>query len=205
MPSPTLSLDAWVLGRRPSGESFEMLTVFAASHGRLYVLRRLSRRGPGPAALDLFDEAALLLESPAGAGSWFLREARALRRHPEIARSYEALQRASAIAAFVVRNDVPDESRPAVHTLLASAFGALARGAPPGIVHLKTVYCLARDEGYPLRQQWLPALSTERRELAERLLRTPLETLVDEDPAGAAALVEDLLAYLSAHTDLRVG
>lgn len=183
-----------------------MLTVFTATHGRLYVLRRLSRRSPAPAAaLDLFDEATLLLEAPSGANAWFLREARALRRHSGIARSYEALQEASAIASFVVRNDVPDESRASVHALLGTAFGALARATPPGIVYLKTVYCLVRDEGYPLRQHWLPALPAAQRELADRLLHTPLDALAGEDPAAVAALGESLNAYLAGHTDLRVG
>jgi hypothetical protein len=207
MPGPALSTDALVLLARPPAESFQTLTVFSAAHGALTVLQRVPKKfPPARTVLALFDEAALALEAPrSGDGPWFLKEARLLARHEGIGRDYSALRRASALAALTARNPVPAESCAAVAALLRTAFAAFASGAPPDIVWLKSLWRFARDEGHPLRQQWLPSLPAPARAEAERLLHTPLETLAGEPAATSAAdLARRLEAYLRAHTELVV-
>jgi hypothetical protein len=207
MPGPALSTDALVLLARPPAESFQTLTVFSAEHGALTVLQRVPKKFPPVRpVLALFDEATLALEAPrSGDGPWFLKEARLLARPEGIGRDYAALRRASALAALAARNPVPAESRAAVAALLRAAFAAFASGAPPDVVWLKSLWRFARDEGYPLRQQWLPSLPPAARAEADRLLRTPLENLADENTATTAAdLARRLEAYLRAHTELTV-
>ena len=51
--------------------------------------------------LDLFDEAALALESSNQGRTWFVKEARLVTRHPSIGASYESLLRASSLAELV--------------------------------------------------------------------------------------------------------
>lgn len=203
MPKPTLAIHAWVLGRRPTSDSFQSLTLFSADPGQLTALHRVSTkagRSEAPAAPDLFDETAFLLESSNQGQTWFVREARLLRRHAEIGRSYAALERASAFAQLVARNDVPAESRERIYSLLGSAFGAFATAADPEVVSLKAVYRLAHDEGYPVRQQWFDSLPAELRAIALSLLRTPLSAIAAEPQAGR--LRRRLEEYLQGHTDL---
>jgi hypothetical protein len=205
MPGPVLETDAFVLARRPPAESFQTLTVFCPTHGALIVLQRVPKKpSPGRLVLDLFDEAALTLETPRAGGPWFVREARLLSRPVDIGRDYDALRLASALATLVARNPVPAESRAQVGALLREALAAFASTAPPTLVYFKSLWRFARDEGHPVREQWLPSLPTAQRAEAVRLLRTPLAGLTGDQ--GSRANARDLSArletYLRGHTEL---
>ena len=202
MPGLPLQTDAFVLSKRPPADTFQTFNVFSAEHGALLILQRLAKKSAGTAvALDLFDEASLLLESSNQGRTWFVKETRLVTRHPDLGRSYETLVAASALASLVARNPVPEESRLAVATLLRTALAALATGARPDIVYLKSLYCFARDEGYPLKQQWFPLLPAADRATVAPLLNRPLSDQT-APPAVVHALQRDLENYLRGHTDI---
>lgn len=206
MPAPTLQTDAFVLAKRPPADTFQTFTAFTAEHGALLILQRIAKKSGSSAAttgvpLDLFDEASLQLESSNQGRTWFVKETRLVTRHPDLGRSYETLVAASALASLVARNPVHEESRVAVATLLRTAFASLAAGARPDIVYLKSLYCFARDEGYPLKQQWFPLLPDADRAVVAPLLNRPLS----EQTAPAATvrhLQRRLEDYLRHHTEV---
>ncbi len=202
MPGQSLSFDAFVLAKRPPTEAFQPLTVFCVEHGILRVLQRQPRKSAGTISpLDLFDEAALTIESSNQGQTWFLKEARILSRHSTIGRNYSALLHASAVSSLIARNPVPDESRGAVAKLLKQALSAFAASARPDIVRLKSVYLFARDEGHPVAQQWFPTLpASDRSELA-KLLNQPLAAQ-DASPAVVERLTARLEEYLRGHTEI---
>jgi len=205
MPSQPLQAEAFVLARRPAAESFHAFSLFSPEHGNLLALQRAPRKpGPGHVALDLFDEVSLHLESSNQGRTWFVREARIVARLAGIARSYEALQAASAFAALIARNPVGTESRGNVAELLRTVFGALAGTGSPAVVYFKSLYRFAREEGYPVRQQWLPSLPEPLRSQAELLLRTPLAALDAQaaPPAACANLQRRLETYLRENTEI---
>ena len=74
----------------------------------------------------------------------------------------------------------------------------------PALVYFKSLWRFARDEGHPVREQWLPSLSATQRAEAARLLRTPLAGLSGDKGAvaNAADLATRLEAYLRGHTEL---
>lgn len=209
MPAPSLQTDAFVLLKREPTDAFQSFTVFSAAHGTLLVLQRLPSSSPRRAAasakagvpLDLFDEASLQLESSNQGRTWFVKEARLVERATGIGRSYEALRLASALAALIARNPVHEESRSSVATLLRTAFAAFAAGARPDIVFLKSLYCFARDEGYPVKQQWFPQLAAADRESVATLLNQPLagQTASADSVARLTHRLED---YLRGHTEI---
>jgi hypothetical protein len=204
VPAQSLQTDAFVLMKRPPADTFQSFTIFSAEHGALLALQRVAKKTSATmAALDLFDEASLLLESSNQGRTWFIKEARLTTRFVDIGRSYDALRLASALAALVARNPVPEESREPVAQLLRTAFAAFANGVRPDIVYFKSLYRFARDEGYPLKQQWFPTLpSSDRAEVAV-LLNRPLA----EQSLGAEAvarLQRRLEEYLRGHTEVLV-
>jgi hypothetical protein len=203
VPAQSLTLDsAFVLLRRPPTDSFQNFTVFSADHGLLLVLQRLPKKSAArTTALDLFDETSLLLESSNQGRTWFVTEARILTRATGVGRSYDALRLASALAALIARNTVHEESRPAVAGLLRTAFAAFASDPRPDIVYFKSLYCFARDEGYPLKQQWFPTLSAADRTTATSLLNQPLAQQTAPPPA-VARLHHRLEDYLRNHTEI---
>ncbi len=205
MPALSLQTEACVLLKRPPAEKFQVYTLFAAGHGLLTVLQRLaSKPNPAAPALDLFDEATLTLHSGNQGNTWFVHEAQIQVHRAGIARSYETLLRATAIASLVCRNPLAPESRPAVAHRLRQSLDALAAGHPPDLVYLKMLYAFARDEGYPVQQQWLAELAPAWRATAGQLLHTPLAQLA-ATPAAAAELgplLRRLEDYLRGYTEL---
>jgi len=210
MPGLTLSTQGIILLKRPPKESFQPLTVFSAAHGHLTFWQRVSKSGSSSktaqnatAPLDLFDEAEFLAESPNQGQSWFIKETRLLHRPSGIAQSYDSLRHACDFTATLVRNRVPEEVRSGVMQLLRRSLDAFAEHSRPDITHLKALYSFARDEGYPLRQHWLPTLPTTLRELAKTVLSQPL---ADQNPPAetVAALHSHLCHYLRHHTEILV-
>lgn len=208
MSGPLHTAEAHLLARQPHAGDHLVLTCFSAADGLFTALLRppASPRRDAPPAPDLFDHLALVLARPRGGGDtapWFVREHRVLFRHPALGRDYPTLAAASRLARVVARNPVPAESRAAIHRLLALAFAALARpGARPDLVLFKGLYCLARDEGLPLREHWLPALPAADRDLARVALALPADA-ADAPPApDLARLQKRLESYLAAEADL---
>ena len=204
MPGLPLQTDAFVLLKRPPADSFQTLTAFSAEHGALLVLQRVSKKSAGGTlSLDLFDEASLALESRNQGQTWFLKESRLITRHTAIGRSYETLRLASALAALVARNPVPEESRRDVTALLRQAFTSFAASSRPDFVWFKSLYLFARDEGYPVKEQWFPTLPVDDRAAVARLLNRPLAE--QEDPTeNVARLTERLINYLRGHTEILI-
>lgn len=200
MPAQSLQADAFVLRKQPPADSFQAFTLYSAEQGTLSALQRLSRRSPD-ATLDLFDEASLVLESSNQGRSWFIREVRLLHRPEGIGRSYECLRLASALADLIARNPGPEDSRPAIAELLRTALAAFAAGLRPDIVYLKSLYRFARDEGYPLRQQWFPSLTEPDRAAVATLLNQPLAAQ-NAAPGEVLRLQRRLEDYLRGHTEI---
>jgi hypothetical protein len=204
VPAQSLQTDGFVLGKQPPADAFQSFTVFSAEHGALLVLQRVAKKSAATSVtLDLFDEVALTLESSNQGRTWFLKEAELIRRHADLGRSYDALRFASALAALIARNPVQEESRAAVAELLRVAFAAFAGGGRPDIVYFKSIYRFARDEGYPLKQQWFPTLPSADRAVVATLLNKPLAEQTAE-PAAVARLQRRIEEYLRGHTEILV-
>jgi recombinational DNA repair protein (RecF pathway) len=202
VPAQSLQTEGFVLIKRPPAESFQNFTIFSAEHGSLFVLQRIAKKSAGTSiALDLFDEVSLALETSNQGRSWFLKEAQLIKRHADLGRSYDALRFASALAALIARNPVHEDSRAEVASLLRGAFAAFASGVRPEIVYLKSVYRFARDEGYPLKQQWFPTLPAADRASVATLLNKPLAEQ-SADPAIVTRLQRRLDEYLRGHTEI---
>ncbi|MCF7688879.1 MAG: hypothetical protein K9M98_14850 [Cephaloticoccus sp.] len=204
MPGLTLHTDAFVLLKQPPGDKFQTCTVFSEEHGTLLVMQRLPKAKPGgnaPAPLDLFDEATLILESSNQGRTWFVKECRLLNRAVGIGRSYAALVHASAFSALLARNHVSEESRGPVAALLRSAFAAFNTADRPDIAHFKALYCFARDEGYPIKQHWLPTLPAADRRMVTELLNQPIAGQTTA-AASVLRLHNRLVEYLRGHTEI---
>jgi len=204
MPGQQLQTTAFILAKLPSGsDTFEQLTAFATEHGVLHCLRRIPQGKATATPLDLFDETELWLESSNQGRTWFIKEHRLIQRHDGIGRSYEALRAAAALGKLLGRNPVPDESREEVTALLRTTFTALAGGGRPDIVWLKALYCLLRDEGYPVKQQWWPQLADSDRDLAAHLLNQPLAAQT-ADAATVARITRRLEDWVHAETEIKL-
>jgi hypothetical protein len=202
VPAPSLQTDAFVLLKHPPSDAFQSFHLFSAEHGALSVLQRVAKKSAATStSLDLFDEAAFWLESSNQGRTWFVKEARLLVRRAEIGRSYETLRLASMFTAVIARNPVHEDSRAAVAELVRAALDAFAAGVRPDIVYFKSLYRFARDEGYPLKQQWFPTLPSADRADVATLLNRPLAEQTAA-PAAVVRLQRRLEEYLRGHTEV---
>lgn len=202
MPAQSLQTDAFILFKRPAADAFQSFNAFSAEHGSLLVLQRVAKKSATTSvALDLFDEVSLLLESSNQGQTWFVKEARLIARHAGIGRSYEALRLASALTSLIARNTVDADSRAAVAALLRRALIAFETDARPDIVYFKSLYRFARDEGYPMKQEWFPTLPSSDRGEVTTLLNRPLAEQSASAPV-VARLQRRLEDYLRGHTEV---
>jgi hypothetical protein len=203
VPGLPLQTDAFVLLKRPATDSFQGFTVFSPTEGTLLVLQRVPRKSGSKASppLDLFDEAQIDLESSNQGQTWFVKEARVITRHPALGRSYETLRLASALTSLVARNAVPEESRADVATLLRQALASFASGGRPELVWIKSLYRFARHEGYPIKEEWFPSLTTVDRESLVQLLNRPLSEQT-ADAVTVVRLTQRFEQYLRGHTEI---
>jgi len=202
VPGLTLTTEAFVIERRPPSDAFQTLGLFSAEHGNLLALQRIPKK---PSAThvtpDLFDEISVSLDSSNQGRTWFIREARIVTRRASIGRSYDSLRFASALASVIRRNPVHEESRAGVGRLLRTAFDAFGSAARPDVVYLKSLYLFARDEGYPVKEEWLPSLPAADRAAATQALG---RRLGEQESAGADVerIRRSLEDYLGSHTEI---
>jgi hypothetical protein len=202
VPGQTLTTEAFVIEKRPPADAFQTLGLFSGEHGNLLALQRVSRKASLATAVpDLFDQVGALLESSNQGRTWFVKELRITTRRPGIGRSYEALRAASSLALLVSRNPVHEESRDAVARLLSAAFDALDTGARPDAVYLKGLYVFARDEGYPVKQEWIPGLPADDRAVALSVLNRALGEQ-DADAAAVLRVTASLERYLKGNAEM---
>lgn len=203
MPGLSLQVQGFVLEKSPRGDRFQPLALFSPEQGLLRCYQRISLRNPGP-AIDLFDELSATLTSSNQGHTWFFKELHVDNRHPGIGLRFEALAEASAFAALIARNPTHQEGREGICRLLRDSLAALEGGAPPAIVGLKALYSFARDEGYPVKEEWLAGLRGTEREHAAALLHTPIASIEAERADHAPRILARLRRYLKESTELTI-
>ncbi len=206
MATLTLQTEACVLAKKPATEAHLPYVLFSPEHGILTVWLRNTKGGSQPtAALDLFDDVDVMLTSSNQGKTWFVKEARVLMRRGGIGRGYDSLRHTSHFTAIVARNQVPHEGRAKTAALLRQALDAFADASrAPEIVYLKALYSFAKDEGYPVKQEWEEELQPALREASHFLIRRPLADIPCDAPMKTAAtkLIRRLEDYLRANTEI---
>lgn len=174
------------------------LTAFSATEGCIECMQRISSK-PSTAApmLDLFDRARAMLETRNQGRTWFIREAEVLYRRTGLGASYAALTHACRFARVLARTPVHDESREAAVALLERALGAWEAGTRPDAVYFKSLFLLARDEGFPVREAWMRQLAAPDRAAADTILREPAagQSTAESEVRRLTGALEDYLAH----------
>jgi hypothetical protein len=199
----SLQVQGFVLEKSPRGDRFQPLALFSPEHGLLRCYQRISMRNPGP-AIDLFDELSATLTSSNQGHTWFFKELHVDHRHPGIGLRFEALAESCAFSALILRNPVHEEGRASICRLLKDSLVALETGAPSAIVGLKALYSFARDEGYPVKEEWLAGLRGSEREHAVTLLHTPIAAIDADRADHAPRILARLRRYLKESTELTI-
>lgn len=199
MPESKIATNAILLTRSESGERGLLLILLTAERGILRAFKRTSARGKKPIP-DLFDESSLLLSKAKTSDLWFVDEYTVLKRRPQIGSNYRAFQYACRYAIVLSRNIFDASESSSWITQLRQVLDAWETGKHPEIVYFKALYLFARQQGIPVKEDWLASMKNDG-EPVRSLLRLPLA----EQTAGPPAVVKwihSLENYLSRNYDV---
>lgn len=205
MPAKTLILpQAIVLKLAPSGENYTQVQLLTPEHGTLSTLKRNQSKA-SPSSIDLFDQGEAQLDHKPSDGSHqgFLNGFSVSKKRIQLGQSYPALKAASWISNLFLQNPLHQEEDAETFQLAEKALDALARNSSPQAVLLKTLYLLARHEGYPVKEDWARKLEPILARNVATLINTPLHK-IRLDLQSQQAAFSALARYIEHHTYLKV-
>ena len=183
------SLRCLVLGRDPSGESHQLLTLLEPEQGLERCLIRISH-AKGATPPDLFDECELTLERAKDGGTRFARDYRLLTRRAGVARDHRTLERACRLAAMIRKNPPPPESAEVCYRIALESFDAMAARPRADCAYFKSLWLMLKDGGWGVHEQWYTRLGA-RQGYAAAILTQPLDAQ-STDEETVATLATDL-------------
>jgi recombinational DNA repair protein (RecF pathway) len=189
-----------VIGLEKGTERFSRVQLFSDEAGYLQALRRKSTRRAGTLQLDLFQSVEVVLEQKAGYELSFLKECNIVLERQTIATHYAAFDCACRFCRAIQLNAGHMEHPESIFQLLAQSLDAWNEKPLPHATLLKALFKLASQEGFPVRERWLPQHNNTEVATIRILLGQPLQSLSIPD-SHAKELAEDLTNWLSSQQD----
>lgn len=180
MPEKAKQFSGFILDRVVQGEKFWRVVILSREYGAQPCLVRIAGKNKTTCVPDLFDEAEILLSPPkTGTDSSlrFAKEYRLVKRNVGISRNYAALVCASKFAGVLAKNTFPQDSHENIFRLATNVFRAFGEKPNADASYLKALWTLARENGYPVREDWFENSCFEDRQGIAAVLKTPLEQL----------------------------
>lgn len=200
MNRPFESECATVLDKSLRGENMLHLRIFSKEEGLALLLKKIPSNKSAPLP-DFFDDISVSGEYGKVGNLKFMRSHELLNSRCEIAKDFDAFNNASQIVNIVLQNGANIENANILSTRLRNSLDALKSKSAPSVVHLKFLYLLVRDEGYPIHQQFYSKLSAENIDFFTLLIRTPSAQLQDLR-SRADELLEKLRSWTEVNTDI---
>lgn len=195
-----LETQAIVLNKESSNENFIRLELFCPNNGKLTCLARCSSKNQKNKTTtvlpDLFDCITVQL-SPAKQGSLlFLKDFRLDRRYAGVSKNYSAFHYACLWVKILSLNLTHIDRPESLFLLTQKALDFFESLPNPQAIYFKTLYLFTRQEGYPIKEDWLINLPSEIMNEALIILQSALK-----EQKLIAGNVEKLIDHL--HSWLR--
>jgi len=203
MPALVQTIEGTILDRVETGESHLRISLFSGKDGLKAVLLRIYKRNRSLPPPDLFDDVEFNVNiSPNSNGIPFVKDFQIMRKRAKIAHHHLRFRVTSSLARLFLDNGHHLQDTIPVYQLLINALSALEDGLDPMTIWLKTLFRFGRNEGLPVKQDWLANLSREESKFAIFTLTTPV---AEQDPKAANVLnlVRSLRSWLNAETELK--
>lgn len=192
--------DITVLLRDLRGESSLYVEAFSGALGALALIKKISSKKTS-ALPDIFDDIEAVLNPSSSGDLKFVGAFEIRRRRTAIASDYGAFEDAAAIAGVVRRNGRHIEDTARLSARLRRSLDAIDAGMPSSAVRLKFLYLLARDEGYPVREDFFARLSGTEKRLFAAIVKTPSAELADFK-AYSREMLGKFARWISESTDI---
>ncbi len=182
-----------IIGMKPHAELFLYVQFLSEKTGIISALVRTSKK-LSVTAPDLFDYGRFTLKTGKAGNVCFLENFDLIERFQHIGRHFRRLEDASLLCKIIRLNAGHLESHATVTNLLLRALKNINEGKDSKLVCLKMLYLLARDEGFPVREEWLADLPLERKFPVESMLASSFGS--DLDSNSVASALDSLLRWL---------
>ena len=187
-----------VLSRQISGERFFRLGVFSREKGAFQVLAKRSvQQNQAP---DLFQEVTIYWKLGQIKTLGFLQEYQVLNSWNSIGQRYQNFSDACQLNQFIDKNGSGVISSSEWYLLLKKAWKAWELpDANSKAILLKSLYYIAKLEGYPVKESWAYCLSPSLVPDLKTILRSPVKKI----PllVSTPLLLENLNQWLRDQTD----
>ena len=203
MPALAQTIEGTILNRVETGESHLRISLFSGKNGLKLVLLRIYKRSRSVPPPDLFDDVEFNVNIPRnGSGLPFVKDFQIIKKRAKVAHHHLRFQIASSLARLFLDNGYHLQDTIPVYQLLLNALSALESGLDPMTIWLKTLFRFGRNEGLPVKQDWLANLNRDENQFAIFTLNTPL---AEQEPKADKVLnlVHSLRSWLNAETELR--
>ena len=189
-----------VIGIEEGSERFSRVHLFSATDGCELTLKRKTSRRAGTQHLDLFQTVELVIDQKAEQDLSFLKETQILTERPQIGKHYPTFEMASRFCRAVRLNARHMQDPASIYDLLEQSLNAWNSKPFPHTIFFKALFRLASEEGFPVRQYWVGRMKKEERLEADKLLSSPLDTLLSPE-SSANQLASDLINWLTHHQE----
>lgn len=194
-------ISAIIIDRETRPEAKLMLTAFSPQEGLIYIFKKMSAKKTSLAP-DLFDEIICTVQS-AGENSpiRFLKDFEPAAQRAEIAGSYAKLCAACHIAAIAKLNGQNIDEKPEFARLLAKTFDAIKNAADADAVKIKFLYAFAKNQGYPVKEEFFNSLSAGDKESFTSIINTPA-SFIEPETSRSGKLIERVCRWIESSTDI---
>lgn len=199
MPEKAKHFSGFILDRAIQGEKFWRVVILTREYGARACLVRVAGKNKTTCVPDLFDEAEILLDKPkAGTDSnlRFAKEYRLVQRNHGISGNYKALVCACKFTTLLAKNAFSPDTYESVFKLCRNVLRAFGEKPNPDATYFKALWTLARENGYPVKEDWFEHSRFEEREGIANVLKTPLEQL-EVDPLDLTLYTHRLESWLA--------
>lgn len=205
MPAERLTLaDSIILKLSPSGERFTRVQLVNREHGLVSLLKRINSKRQSH-GFDLFDQGEVTVDhKPSESSNFgFLLDFNVSKKRSEIGKRYERLKAAAWISGLLLANPLHAENSEDTFILAERALDSLCTQDHPFATLLKTLYVFARDEGYPVLEDWVRNLSQPVSTVVHEMLNRPLSE-IDSPTQIQANAFESLTHFIELKTHIHV-
>ncbi len=203
MSTQQISVEGIVLKKIEKSGSNLHFYIFTKKFGILLCIKRIPKKKISKLNPDLFDIAILDLDRIKTSEIWFIRDYRLIKSNSSISNYYKSFVYAAEYSNFLINNLKYIESFERFYELTLKAIYFWSNGAQPESVFIKTIYLLARDEGYPVKQDWINSLNRRNKILANDIIFNRINDH-NLDESNLISLLQSIKNWLKYNTDFLV-
>ncbi len=198
--SLTENIEAIVLNKENRAENYLSFTLFSKDLGICYAMIKVSRNKNNPLP-DFFNEISVECNKGNFGNNYFIKSINSIESLNNFHKNYKGLLECTKLAQCLIRNASHLEDFSPAYKDFVLALKAYITATDPRLVNIKWLYKFARNEGYPIKEDFAQNLSAQYQEIFVQIINTPSSqcNIAKED---IGFIYDKLSHWLNYNTDI---